>query len=136
MFHGQTTIRIHYALTDQMGVVYYGNYAQFFEIGRTEATRLLGFTYKELESMGVIMPVSHMDIYYKKPIVYDEIITVHTILRENPSGAKMTFHGEIYNEKGDLCSRSAITLYFVDVKTKKPIPIPDELAKVLKPYFP
>lgn len=135
MYTHSTQIRIHYALTDQMGVVYYGNYAQFFEIARTEAIRQLGFTYKELEAMGVMMPVSDMLIHYRKPIRYDELITVSVTVKEWPIGKKITFHGEIHNEAGERCTLSDITLYFVDAKTMRPIQMPDALVNVLQPFF-
>lgn len=135
MYTHSTQIRIHYALTDQMGVVYYGNYAQFFEIARTEAIRQLGFTYKELEAMGVMMPVSDMHIHYRKPIRYDELITVSVTVKEWPIGKKITFHGEIHNEAGEHCTMSDITLYFVDAKTMRPIQMPDALVTVLQPFF-
>ncbi|QGW27789.1 acyl-CoA thioesterase [Phnomibacter ginsenosidimutans] len=135
MYTHSTQIRIHYALTDQMGVVYYGNYAQFFEIARTEAIRQLGFTYKELEAMGVMMPVSDMHIHYRKPIRYDELITVSVTVKEWPIGKKITFHGEIHNEAGERCTMSDITLYFVDAKTMRPIQMPDALVTVLQPFF-
>ena len=135
MYTHSTQIRIHYALTDQMGVVYYGNYAQFFEIARTEAIRQLGFTYKALEAMGVMMPVSDMHIHYRKPIRYDELITVSVTVKEWPIGKKITFHGEIHNEAGERCTMSDITLYFVDAKTMRPIQMPDALVTVLQPFF-
>jgi acyl-CoA thioester hydrolase len=135
MYTHSTQIRIHYALTDQMGVVYYGNYAQFFEIARTEAIRQLGFTYKELEAMGVMMPVSDMHIHYRKPIRYDELITVSVTVKEWPIGKKITFHGEVHNEAGEKCTTSDITLYFVDASTMRPVQMPDELVTVLQPFF-
>lgn len=135
MFSSSTQIRIHYALTDQMGVVYYGNYAQFFEIARTEAIRQLGLTYKELEAMGILMPVSDMHIHYRKPVRYDELITVTVMLKEMPSGKRITFYGEVLNEAGERCTTSDITLYFVDARTMKPVSIPPALVEVLKPFF-
>ena len=135
MYQSETEIRIHYALTDQMGVVYYGNYAQFFEIGRTEAIRKLGFAYKSLEEMGIIMPVSQMTMHFKKPIYYDELITVRILIKDWPKGVKIAFSGEIYNEQGELCTTSTITLFFVDAKTRKPVPIPERLSEVLRPYY-
>lgn len=135
MYTSSSQIRIHYALTDQMGVVYYGNYAQFFEIARTEAFRKLGYTYKSLEAMGIIMPVSDMHIHYWRPIFYDELITVVVTIKEWPEGRKITFHGEILNEKGERATTSDITLYFVDAATRKPITIPVVMQQILKPFF-
>ncbi len=135
MYSHCTQIRIHYALTDQMGVVYYGNYAQFFEIARTEAFRVLGFTYKAMEEMGIMMPVSDMHIHYRKPIRYDEMISVKVTITAWPIGKKITFHGEIYDEQQKLCTTSDITLYFVDSTTMKPVQIPEQMETILKPFF-
>ncbi len=78
MFTSETQIRIHYALTDQMGVVYHGHYAQFYEIGRTEAIRELGFTYKEIEKMGILLVVTDIHTRFLRPAKYDDLITVKT----------------------------------------------------------
>jgi acyl-CoA thioester hydrolase len=136
MFTSSTQIRIHYALTDQMGVVYYGNYAQLFEIARTEAIRALGFTYRELEAMGIMMPVSDMHIHYRRPLLYDDLATVEVSIREWPAGRKVVFHGEIRNEQGEVCTTSTITLYFVDAVSRKPVHMPPALESVLRPFFP
>src|SRR6187402_2924553 len=102
MYITETQIRVHYALTDQMGMVYYGHYAQFYEIGRTESIRQLGFTYKDIEAMGIIMPVVDMHFRFLRPARYDDLLTIKTTLREIPARHKITFHGEIYNEADQL----------------------------------
>lgn len=135
MFTTETQIRIHYALTDQMGVVYYGNYAQFYEIGRTESVRSLGFTYKEIEAMGIFMAVTDMHIRYLRPAKYDDLITVKTTLREIPLHHKIVFYGEIYNQDKELLNTGEITLYFLDAKTMKKKDMPAELKKKLEKYF-
>ncbi|MEO6818811.1 MAG: thioesterase family protein, partial [Ginsengibacter sp.] len=84
MFIHKKEIRVHYALTDQMGMVYHGNYAQFYEIGRTEALRSLGLTYKSIESLGIIMPVVELTTKFLRPAIYDDLITVVTTLKEIP----------------------------------------------------
>ncbi|MDQ6758066.1 MAG: acyl-CoA thioesterase [Bacteroidota bacterium] len=135
MFTSETQIRIHYALTDQMGVVYYGNYAQFYEIGRTESIRTLGFTYKEIEAMGIMLAVTDMHIRFLRPAKYDDIITVKTSLRELPLHHKIVFHGEIYNQQNDLLNTGEVTLYFIESKTMKRMDMPDVLKEKLKNYF-
>ncbi len=135
MFESTTQIRIHYALTDQMGVVYHGNYAQFFEIGRTDAIRKLGFSYKEIEAMGIIMPVIDMHTKFLRPIKYDELITVKIILKELPLHHKIIFHGEIYNEKMQISTVGEVTLYFMEATNMKRSPMPTQLAEKLFPYF-
>ncbi len=135
MFTSETQIRIHYALTDQMGVVYYGNYAQFYEIGRTEAIRALGFTYKEIEAMGIVLAVTDMHIKFLRPAKYDDVITVKTTLREISLHHKIIFHGEIFNQENELLNAGEVTLYFLEAKTMKRINMPEELKEKLAGYF-
>jgi acyl-CoA thioester hydrolase len=135
MFESTTQIRIHYALTDQMGVVYHGNYAQFFEIGRAEAIRKLGFTYKEIEAMGIIMPVVDFHARFLFPVKYDELITVKITLREMPQHHKIVFHSEVYNEEAQLCCSGTVTLYFMEAGTMKRAEMPGALKGALEPYF-
>ncbi len=135
MFTSETQIRIHYALTDQMGVVYYGNYAQFYEIGRTEAIRALGFTYKEIEAMGIVLAVTDMHIKFLRPANYDDVIKVKTTLREIPLQHKIIFHGEIFNQQKELLNTGEVSLYFLEAKTMKRINMPEELKEKLVGYF-
>ena len=135
MFTTETHIRIHYALTDQMGVVYYGNYAQFYEIGRTESIRSLGFTYKEIEALGIFLAVTDMHIRFLRPAKYDDLITVKTTLRELPLHHKIVFHGEIYNGQNELLNTGDVTLYFLDAKTMKRSEMPVQLKEKLSKYF-
>jgi len=135
MFLSETQIRIHYALTDQMGVVYYGNYAQFYEIGRTEAIRTLGFTYKEIEAMGIMLAVTDMHIRFLRPAKYDDLVTVKTVLREIPLHHKIIFHTEIYNQQNELLNTGEVTLYFLEAKTMKRCEMPAVLKEKLLKYF-
>src|SRR5690606_8333652 len=100
MFESTTQLRVRYADTDQMGVVYHSNYINYFEIGRTESIRDLGFTYKDMEAMGTIMPIVEVNCKYLRPAKYDDLITVKTTLKELPEDHKITFHQEIFNENG------------------------------------
>ena len=126
---------MHYALTDQMGVVYYGNYAQFYEIGRTEAIRQLGYTYKDIEAMGIIMPVVEMNSKFLRPAKYDDLITVKTTLRELPTGHAINFFFEIFNEEDKLLNAGNVILYFMEAVTMKRAKMPSELEEKLKGYF-
>ena len=126
---------MHYALTDQMGVVYYGNYAQFYEIGRTEAIRQLGYTYKDIEAMGIIMPVVEMNSKFLRPAKYDDLITVKTTLRELPTGHAINFFFEIFNEDDKLLNAGNVILYFVEAGTMKRAKMPNDLEEKLKGYF-
>jgi acyl-CoA thioester hydrolase len=135
MYQTSTNIRIHYALTDQMGVVYHGHYAQFYEIGRGEAIRTLGYTYKDIEAMGIIMPVIDIHSKFLRPAKYDDLITVKTILQELPVHHKIVFHHEIFNEQEELLNVATVTLYFMEAKTMKRCGMPDALAQKLGVFF-
>ena len=135
MFTTETQIRIHYALTDQMGVVYHGHYAQFYEIGRGEALRQIGYSYKDIEAMGIIMPVVDIHSRFLRPAKYEDLITVKTTLRELPVHHKIVFHSEIYNEEGELLNIGDVTLYFMQVKGMKRCEMPVELKEKLVGYF-
>ncbi|HEY0262202.1 MAG TPA: thioesterase family protein [Chitinophagales bacterium] len=123
-----------YADTDQMGVVYYGNYARYFEIGRTEALRALGIVYSELEKSGIIMPVTRMNIKYLRPVLYDEMISIITIVKEFPNRI-IVFHHELQNEKGEKLCEGEVHLAFVDSKTKKVKQTPALIQEKLKTFF-
>ncbi len=135
MFTSETNIRVHYALTDQMGMVYHGHYAQFYEIGRTETIRNLGYTYKDIEAMGIIMPVVDIHSRFLRPAKYDDLITVKTTLREMPLHHKIIFHSEIYNQQNELLNVGDVTLYFMEANTMKRTGIPEVLKNKLAPYF-
>ncbi|GJH40875.1 thioesterase [Capnocytophaga sp. HP1101] len=124
-------LRTRYAETDQMGVVYYGNYPQYLELGRVEWLRSIGFTYKGMEEEGVMMPVVSLQIQYKKPALYDELITIRTKLKELPS-TKIEFDYEILNEKGELLSTANTVLVFVDAKTFRPVRCPEKVLRLIK----
>lgn len=118
-----------------MGVVYHGHYAQFFEIARTESIRNLGFSYKSMEEMGIVLPVVDMHTRFLRPIRYDEMITVSVSLREMPVHHKILFHGEIRNEAGELCTNGTVALYFMELKGMKRTILPEEMRQALLPFF-
>jgi acyl-CoA thioester hydrolase len=132
LFHQQ--VRVCYADTDQMGYVYYGNYARFYEIARVEALRNLGFSYKELELSGIMMPVYDLQVRYLQPARYDDLLTIHVKVKEIPK-LKMIFEYEIYNEANLLLNTGSTTLVFIKMSNNRPCMIPDELAKKLKTHF-
>ena len=135
MFITETKIRVHYALTDQMGVVYHGHYAQFYEIGRVEAFRQIGCVYKDIEAMGVIMPVVEISSRFLRPAKYDDMITVKTFLKELPINHKIVFYSEIFNEQGELLNTGNVTLYCIEAKNMKRCDMPLQLKEKLSPYF-
>ena len=118
-----------------MGFVYHGHYAQFYEIGRTEALRSLGITYKEVEAAGVIMPVVELHSRFLRPVIYDDLITVVTMLKEIPLHHKIVFHGEIYNEQNQLLSNGTATLYFMHATTMKRCEMPEMIKEKVKLFF-
>lgn len=135
MFESQTKIRVRYAETDQMGYVYYGNYAAYYEVGRVEMLRQLSFSYREMEQSGVMMPVAHLSTNYLLPAKYDELLTVKVKISDFPTAAKMVFGYEIINEEAQLINTGETTLVFVDMKSNRPCRIPEKLAELLRPYF-
>lgn len=135
MYESTTEVRVRYGETDQMGYLYYGYYALYYEVGRAEAIRQLGFTYRELEEMGIMMPVVDLHAQYYRPALYDDLITVKTILKELPEAHKIHFHSELYNEQKQLLNKGVTTLVFYDPTTKQKVNMPDELKNRLQPFF-
>ncbi len=127
-------IRVCYADTDQMGYVYYGNYARFYEIGRVEALRSLGFHYKAMETSGVMMPVYENHSRYHRPARYDDLLTVRVTIPELPK-ARIVFRYEILNETGELLNTGETTLVFQRMDTGRLCAAPEPLVQVLKPFF-
>lgn len=130
MYVHETKIRVRYGETDQMGYVYYGNYAQFFEIGRVETLRSLGFSYKSLEEQGIMLPVTDLQIRYLKPALYDDLIAIRTKIITIPT-VKIEFTYELFNEKNDLLTTASTTLVFVKKETMRPTSPPADLVKKL-----
>lgn len=126
-----THLRVRYGETDQMGVVYYGNYAQYLEQGRTEWLRELGFSYKWMEANNVHLPVVHFSIDYKLPAGYDDLLTIKTSLEKIPT-VKIEFQYEIYNESKQLLATATTILVFINSTTKKLMKAPDYLLEKLK----
>jgi acyl-CoA thioester hydrolase len=136
MIKAETKIRVRYGETDQMGYAYYGIYAQYYEVGRVEAMRLLGFSYKEVEERGIMMPVVDFTIHYKKPAYYDDEITVVTYMKHRPDGVRVPFEYECYNSKGELLNTGKVTLVCIDKSSGKPCTLPDWFQKAFDPFFP
>ena len=130
MNYHQTELRVRYSETDQMRVVYHGNYAQYFEIGRVEWLRNKGISYKWMEENGIMLPVVSLTMNYKKPARYDELLTLKTILKSRTS-VKIEFDYELYNESGELLTTGNSILVFVDMKTGKPISPPAYIIDIL-----
>ena len=131
MENHQVEIRVRYSETDQMQVVYHGNYAQYFEIGRVEWLRNKGISYKWMEENGIMLPVVSLTMNYKKPARYDELLTLKTILKSRTT-VKIEFEYELYNEKQELLTTGSSILVFVDMKTGRPMAPPAYILDVLE----
>lgn len=134
MFTSKTTVRVRYSETDKMGVVYHGNYAQYLEIGRTDALRQIGLTYKSFEDNGIMMPVLSLNCKYLKSAYYDDELTIVTMLKVMPK-VRIHFHFEIYNQQNELLTKAEVELVNVDMKTNKLTMAPTVLIEALKPFF-
>lgn len=135
MFTHETNIRIRYAETDQMGYVYYGNYAALYEVARTEMLRSTGLSYRELEEIGVMLPVTDLVCKYYQPARYDDLITVKVIIREKPL-IRIKFEYEVYNEAGVLLNTGYTQLVFVDMAKNRPCRAPQVFLDNMEPFFP
>ena len=131
MKDNKVELRVRYSETDQMGVVYHGNYMPYFEIGRVEWLRNKGISYKELEESGIALPIVSITINYKKPARYDDLIIVTTNFKSQ-SNVKVEFDCEIRNELGDLLTTAHFILVFVDIKLGKAIAPPPHICELFK----
>ncbi len=131
MFTSFTQIRVRYAETDKMGYVYYGNYAQYFEVGRVEGLRDLGLSYRKMEEEGIMLPVLEYHIKYFKPAFYDDLLTIKTTITE-VKGARIFFEYETLSETNELLIKGNTTLVFVNMASNKPCPPPDWFVEKMK----
>jgi len=127
-------IRVRYGETDQMGYVYYGNYAQYFEMGRVEWLRNLGLTYKRMEELGIMLPVLKLNTDYLKPAKYDDLLTLKTTLIKKPS-VRIEFDFELFNEQKELLTKAYCSLVFIDMKKNKPTKAPDYILEKVGEFF-
>lgn len=134
MYKSETVIRVRYAETDQMGYVYYGRYAEYYEVARTELIRELGFSYREFEDRGIMLPVLEMKIKYFLAAEYDDLLTLVTRLEVLPT-ARIRFVYEMFNEKEQKLNEGEVTLVFTNAKTRRPSRPPEDLIEKLEPYF-
>lgn len=134
MFTFETNIRVRYAETDQMGYVYYGNYATYYEVARVEMLRSLDFSYKALEASGVMMPVLELKCKYIRPARYDDILTIKVKIEQKPS-TRMIFQYEVFNQDNTLLNIGETTLVFIDMKTSKVCEMPPVMQNLLSRYF-
>jgi len=134
MYTAEIEIRVRYGETDRMGYVYYGNYAQYFEVARVEAMRVFGITYKDLEDNGILLPVYEYQVTFLKPAYYDDLLTIKTTISELPQ-ARIGFHYQTFNSKNEMVNRAHTTLVFIDKKSGKPIKAPAFFVQNLQAHF-
>jgi|SRR6218665_1579607 len=131
MIHTTNTIRVRYGETDPMKYVYYGNYAEYFEVARVELFRTLGISYDQIEKRGILLPVSEYKIKYLRPGLYDQLLEINTYVKKIP-GVKIEFDYEIYNEDKVKITEASTTLFFLDAETNKILRCPDFLLDLIK----
>lgn len=135
MFEHRSLYRVLYSDTDRMGYLYYGRYAELYEIGRVEAMRSLGISYRALEDdFSIGMPVMYMQSRYIRPALYDDLITIETQIRKLPKDA-ITFHVVLYGEDQKIIHYGEVKLCFIHMVSKQRINVPDFILKRLKPHF-
>jgi acyl-CoA thioester hydrolase len=134
MYTSETQVRVRYGETDQMGYAYYGVYAMYYEIARVESLRQLGLSYKELEAMGVMLPVLENKSTFLTAALYDDLLKIVTTIHEKP-GVRIKFEYEIFNEDNKLIHQGETLLVFVDKKSGKPCRPPEVFQKLLEPFF-
>jgi acyl-CoA thioester hydrolase len=128
-----TKLRVRYGETDQMGYCYYGNFAQYLEVGRVEALRALGMSYRDLEEKGIMLPVSTFSVKYVAPALYDDELTIITTITEI-TGSRIYFEYEIRNDQSTLISKAVTMLVFVKKETMRPTHAPDDFLSLIQPY--
>ena len=134
MYCINTKVRVRYAETDQMGFVYYGVYAQYYEVGRVELLRSLALSYSKIEDLGFFLPVVNLVVNYKKSAFYDNELNIKTTIKEIPR-SKITFFYEIFNEANELINEGSTTLVFMNKKSKKICKAPKILIERLSEKF-
>lgn len=134
MYKHDIELRVRYAETDQMGYVYHGVYATYYEVARVETLRQLGVAYKELEEKGTLLPVVDLQIKYLRPATYDEQLRIETTIVE-PPGVTLKFMYNCFNAQGEKINEASTTLAFIDKKTQRPTRPSKELRDLLAPYF-
>jgi acyl-CoA thioester hydrolase len=133
MIRSETTIRVRYRDTDQMGVVYNGVYFEYFETGRTEMLRELGMPYSSIEHTGVMLPVLEATAKFHQPARYDDLLTVITFLRE-PVSARMRMEYEI--RRGEELLVTGFTLHaFTTIDTFRPVRPPREFMELIREHW-
>lgn len=135
MFVYESKVRVRYAETDQMGVVHHGNYAQYYELARTECFEACsGMSYESMEADGVMLPILEMHSKFIKPALYNQVLTIKSIVKTLPT-VRLNVEYEIYNEANELINTGSTLLVFVNRQTRRPCPPPENFMKNVRTYF-
>jgi acyl-CoA thioester hydrolase len=134
MITNATKVRVRYSETDKMGYCYYGVYAQYLEMGRTDLLRTFGLTYRQMEESGIMLPVLTLNLKYIKPAFYDDELTIRTFVQNLPA-ARIEFNYEILNPENELITIANTVLVFIDAETRKPVKAPDYFMEKIIPFF-
>jgi acyl-CoA thioester hydrolase len=134
MIVNETSVRVRYGETDKMGYCYYGVYAQYLEVGRTDLLRKFGLSYRQIEEDGIMLPVLTLNLKYIKPAYYDDELVIKTFVAKIPS-VRIEFNYEISNQDKELICIAGTTLVFVDANTRKPTKAPGYFLEKILPFF-
>lgn len=130
MDFNEISFRARYNETDQMGVIYHGNYAQYLEMGRVEWLRSKGISYREMEEKGIILPVISLQTKFIKSAFYDDLLIVRTTLKKKPS-VRIEFDFIVFNEKREVLAKATVELVFMDKEKRRPIKCPEYILEKL-----
>ena len=135
MFVYESKVKVRYVETDQMGVVHHSNYAQYYELARTECFEACsGMTYETMEKEGVMLPILDMYSKFIKPALYNQTLTIKSIVKELPT-VRLKVDYEIYNEAKELNNTGFTTLVFVNKDTRRPCQPPENFMQEVRQYF-
>jgi len=134
MYISETKIRVRYGETDKMGYLYYGHYPEYFEVSRTDMIRSIGLSYREIEDRGVMLPVKSLRVDYRLPAVYDDLLTVKSVLNKLPE-TRLDIDYEITNESNQVICTGNTVLVFVDAVTRRPRRAPGYFLDPLRKFF-
>jgi acyl-CoA thioester hydrolase len=123
---GETTIRVRYAETDRMGLLHHANYLVYFEQARVELLRTLGLSYRDLEDQGYLLVVTKVEVRYKRPVYYDEVVTVRATV-ERTTSVRIDHRYEVFRD-GTLVAEGSSTLACVD-RDGQPQALPERMRE-------
>lgn len=124
MLSGEISLRVRYAETDRMGLLHHANYLVYFEQGRTELLRAAGYSYRDLEDQGYLLVLTRMEVHYRRPARYDDLLLVRTSVVRT-TAVRIDHRYEVLRE-GVLLAEATSTLACVD-RDGRPQALPEFL---------